>query len=380
MGDSKKYRQQFTLTAFLSLFVAVWSAMTLLGYVLGLLVVVLYLTILFRSIRPKKDNSNTLAELIGALTIITAIIQLGLPAWESAYRNKHTKRSRNQLTAVAKAINAYHVTHGQFPPACVRDDNGRPMHSWRVLILPELGYQDLYDTYRFDEPWNSPHNRSLLKSVPDEYWCYMMPAGFGNGITTFVAIVGQETMWPEGRNMKSADIHDGVGQTIMIGEVSPHLGIEWLEPRDISFEKAALGFHRASRPIQGGTVNKLLAAHRSPVNELDGTRVAQVVTADGRVQKLPEDLPPDTIRALLTASGGEPIDIDAIVVKPPSKVGKIISAVLLIFSLTVMTVSVTRHRQTLVAEQKVNSDRLSSDVVETDAAETNEDANPSGTA
>ncbi|HEV3023824.1 MAG TPA: DUF1559 domain-containing protein, partial [Pirellulales bacterium] len=43
-------------------------------------------------------------------------------------------------------------------PAFVADDEGKPMHSWRVLILPFIEQQPLYDQYDFSEPWNGPHN------------------------------------------------------------------------------------------------------------------------------------------------------------------------------------------------------------------------------
>ena len=55
----------------------------------------------------------------------------------------------------------YEDEHGCFPPAYVADASGRPMHSWRVLILPYLDQQQLYDQYDFSEPWNGPNNQQL---------------------------------------------------------------------------------------------------------------------------------------------------------------------------------------------------------------------------
>ena len=40
------------------------------------------------------------------------------------------------------------------------------MHSWRVLILPFLDQQSLYNQYDFREPWNGPNNIKLLNSMP----------------------------------------------------------------------------------------------------------------------------------------------------------------------------------------------------------------------
>src|ERR1700690_1532678 len=70
---------------------------------------------------------------------------------------------KNHLKQLALAMHNYHDTYGSFPPAYIPDKNGRPMHSWRVLLLPFLEFGPLYDQYRFDEPWNGPHNRELAK-------------------------------------------------------------------------------------------------------------------------------------------------------------------------------------------------------------------------
>jgi hypothetical protein len=40
-----------------------------------------------------------------------------------------------------------------------------------VLILPQLGRDDLYGEYRFDEPWNGPNNKALVARMPDVYAC-----------------------------------------------------------------------------------------------------------------------------------------------------------------------------------------------------------------
>jgi hypothetical protein len=46
---------------------------------------------------------------------------------------------------------------------------GQPLLSWRVGLLPYLGYQALYDQFHLDEPWSSPHNCSLLARIPAVY-------------------------------------------------------------------------------------------------------------------------------------------------------------------------------------------------------------------
>jgi hypothetical protein len=39
-----------------------------------------------------------------------------------------------------------------FPPPHAVDANGQPLLSWRVLLLPYLDHQELYDEFRLNEP------------------------------------------------------------------------------------------------------------------------------------------------------------------------------------------------------------------------------------
>jgi hypothetical protein len=78
----------------------------------------------------------------------------------------------NNLKQLGLALHNYHQTYGCFPPAYVADEDGRPMHhSWRVLVLPFLEQQQLYDQYRFDEPWDGPNNRKLAENVISIFHC-----------------------------------------------------------------------------------------------------------------------------------------------------------------------------------------------------------------
>jgi hypothetical protein len=102
----------------------------------------------------------------------------------------------NNLKQIALALHNYHDDHGCFPPAYVADANGRPMHSWRVLILPYLEQKVLYDQYDFTEPWNGPNNSKLLATPPDTYGCPSDDRTCGvTGAwpTSYLAVVGAET-------------------------------------------------------------------------------------------------------------------------------------------------------------------------------------------
>src|SRR5690349_21111160 len=98
------------------------------------------------------------------LMTITGCIALGLlTRWGiSAVRTARLAAQRSScncnLKQIGLALHNYHDTYGSFPPAYVADAEGRPMHSWRVLILPFIDCNDLYKEYNFSEPWSSPDN------------------------------------------------------------------------------------------------------------------------------------------------------------------------------------------------------------------------------
>ncbi|MDO5581328.1 MAG: DUF1559 domain-containing protein, partial [Planctomycetia bacterium] len=73
--------------------------------------------------------------------------------------------------AILCAMQIYKADHGTFPPAFTVDSKGRPLQSWRVLLLPYLGYKDLYDQIRKEEPWDSPYNRAFHQRDLAVYRC-----------------------------------------------------------------------------------------------------------------------------------------------------------------------------------------------------------------
>ncbi len=59
-----------------------------------------------------------------------------------------------------------HMSHqGQIPKNFSTSD-GTPLMSWRVTLLPYLGYSEEFGQLRKDEPWDSEHNAAILNSLP----------------------------------------------------------------------------------------------------------------------------------------------------------------------------------------------------------------------
>ncbi len=143
------------------------------------------------------------------------------------------------LKLISLALHNYHQKYSCFPPAFVPDEKGQPRHSWRVLILPFLGHQTLYDAYNFDEPWDGPNNRTLLDQRPVEYGC---PADVhrlrqDDSCTSYVAVVGPATAWPGPVGKKLGDFADPTSETVLIVDTAGD-DIPWTQPRDLTFPDA----------------------------------------------------------------------------------------------------------------------------------------------
>ncbi|PQO31757.1 DUF1559 domain-containing protein [Blastopirellula marina] len=100
---------------------------------------------------------------------------------------------RHRMSEILLALRAYHDEFGSLPPASTHDEKGQPLVSWRVLILPQLGYHEIYAQYDQSQPWDSPANLAWAKRTPTPYQDPLQK-DFEPGLTTFVGLVGKGTL------------------------------------------------------------------------------------------------------------------------------------------------------------------------------------------
>jgi hypothetical protein len=174
------------------------------------------------------------------LVVAVALIGGGLGTREVVriYSDASDRRAcQDNLKKLVLAIHNYEAAKGTLPPAYVLGKDGKPWHSWRVLILPYLDRKDLYDQYHFDEPWNGPQNIQLVDQMPEIFGC---PADDTRhkGRTSYLAIVGSQTAWPgpQSTTLEELTSADGTANTTMLIETT-NSDIPWTEPRDITMSE-----------------------------------------------------------------------------------------------------------------------------------------------
>lgn len=220
--------------------------------------------------------------------LLTALM---LPAVQAAREAARRTQCVNNLKQIQLAVLNYESANGHLPPAYVADENGTPMHSWRVLILPYLDENGLYEQYNMDEPWDSPGNLAVTKQImPMVYLCPSDPNFEGGGTdTSYVAVAGASAVFtPEGRMMGS--VTDGTSNTLSVVEMS-NSGIHWAEPRDWDLASALF--------VVNGGPGEISSQHPGCAN---------VSHLDGSVRNLKDGMDPEGLEAMTTVDGGEPVN------------------------------------------------------------------------
>ena len=130
------------------------------------------------------------------------------------------------LEAISAALLKYEEETGRMP-ATHSEANGFKTLSWRVELLPYLGYQNLYDKFDFDTPWNRPPNKELLKYIPKEF---VSPDRFDES-TNFLLPSATGFIFSGGGGF-SGEVEDGRVNTILLLEVDDEHVVPWTKPED----------------------------------------------------------------------------------------------------------------------------------------------------
>jgi hypothetical protein len=206
-------------------------------------------------------------------------VRTQLLAWGGAPR----AQCNNNLKAIALAIENYNRANKSFIPAAICDAHGKPLLSWRVLLLPNLGHNAVYKQFRTDEPWDSPHNLPLVDQMPTVYRCpsEVMPQGF----TTYQVVVDPRSLFTgEPSGIPHDSVTDPLSKTLLVVEAVS--AVPWSKPGGLSLASSDSMFGIGSKHPGG----------------------FYAAMADGSVRFFARSaISPELLKASVTRNGGEAV-------------------------------------------------------------------------
>jgi hypothetical protein len=136
-----------------------------------------------------------------------------------------------QMELLMRGISAHGHQMLGYPPAYLQDADGSRQLSWRVLILPYIGGQRLFDLFRLDEPWDSEHNRKLLKYRPGVF--STLDEEISATHTTMLALRAKGSLVADSTPVSPNDVSDSLESIMVLAEVKADKAVEWTRPDDI---------------------------------------------------------------------------------------------------------------------------------------------------
>jgi hypothetical protein len=192
----------------------------------------------------------------------------------------------SRIKSIILAFHNYHDKQNKLPPLYTENAEGKPLHSWRVLLLPYLEENELYKKIKLDEPWDSEHNKQFHNVVVD---AYKDPLQLKKGMCRLVAIIGSP-MQPKVET-SFADLEDGTSNTVAVVELREPFC--WMDPTaDITVEEF-------SKPLDGKDVS---------IGNPNGNGIA-LGYWDSSTKRIPITTPPDILKAIATPKGGEKVKL-----------------------------------------------------------------------
>jgi prepilin-type processing-associated H-X9-DG protein len=233
-----------------------------------------------------SDPRETLPAFVQALPMLVQQMNMLFPAVQSARGAAKRAHCTNNLKMIGLAMHNYVSVSGTFPAPAIMGKDGKPALSWRVALLPFLEQQPLYDKFHLDEPWDSPHNKELIKEMPQVFVCPER-SNVAPGTTTYRLFTGPGALFEAGQPKGLNVVTDGTSNTIMAVESKE--AVPWTRPdSDLPFDpNAAPSLYGAGSPHPGGF---------------------QVLFADGSVLAVADTINPILLKTLITCNGGEVVD------------------------------------------------------------------------
>lgn len=156
---------------------------------------------------------------------------------QAGVQSQASMQEANNLKQIVLGMWNFEATHHGLPPRMSVAEDGTPLLSWRVHLLPFIDGQTLYDQFHLDEPWDSPHNIKLLHQIPFPYqsreYVDLKP-----GYTCVVEPLCEGSTWAgtEPSLLRIGDIHDGTSNTLAFIVAPPEKAVPWTKPSELTVD------------------------------------------------------------------------------------------------------------------------------------------------
>ncbi|WP_230254379.1 DUF1559 domain-containing protein [Rhodopirellula halodulae] len=242
---------------------------------------------LLQALQPLRVGRDVTIQTESELSVASTGVLAGLllPAVQAGRTAARRVQSSNNIKQIMLAMHNHHAAYRQLPAAAITDENGKPLLSWRVKLLPFLEEAELYQQFRLDEPWDSEHNLQVAERVPATYQPVGVPLEPGH--TIYQASVGEAKGLLPTEAIHFREFMDGLSNTILIVETNPTESVFWTKPDDISMEM------------------------ESPLDGLGNAWPGgfHVGMADGAVKFITKNIDAELFRKMLTRAGREPLNL-----------------------------------------------------------------------
>lgn len=189
--------------------------------------------------------------------------------------------TRQNLKLMAIAFHNFHATYRKFPGYAneLEGSSGVPKgkktypFSWRVAILPFIEQNDLFERYRFDEPWDSERNKSLLAEMPAIYRSPFADDDQSSTETNYQGLATKGGLMEEAHGLKLRDCEDGTANTLLLVETKD--SVPWTKPQDLTTtDIVPLGDEGLWYALADGSVRQM--------NPVDQEELEKLITRSGR--------------------------------------------------------------------------------------------------